>query len=209
MGIKLVSPKAKIIIYCLLAFVVLACQNAPGYPNGKGKIGNTINVSLSVDEFELKTHDTSGVQLIDVRTPEEFAQGHLVGALNFNFNSDGFENQINELKKEKPVLLYCLSGGRSSSAAHLLEEKGFTTIYNLQGGIMKYNAANKSIVIGSAMDHPGLSMVDFKKLLQSSNYVLVDFNAKWCAPCQRMKPMLASFIGTRKNKLTFHSVPFR
>jgi rhodanese-related sulfurtransferase len=180
---------------CLLTGV-FSCQNQANTSNTK-----TINTSITVEEFEKKLSD-GNAQLIDVRTPEEYNQGHLKGALNYNINSSEFENQLSKLDKNKPVLVYCLSGGRSGSAAEIMADKGFTEVYNMQGGIMKWIAANKKLdeVIVSATNK-GMTEADFNQLLKSDKFVLVDYNAKWCKPCLRMAPMLDVFMEKRKEKL--------
>ncbi|MDX1350905.1 MAG: rhodanese-like domain-containing protein [Putridiphycobacter sp.] len=73
-------------------------------------------------------------QLIDVRTPEEFNSGNIEGARNLDFLGENFENEIQTLDKNKPVLVYCQAGGRSSKAMKVLVENGFTEVYNLLGG---------------------------------------------------------------------------
>ena len=173
---------------CLLTGV-FSCQNQANTSNTK-----TINTSITVEEFEKKLSD-GNAQLIDVRTPEEYNQGHLKGALNYNINSSEFENQLSKLDKNKPVLVYCLSGGRSGSAAEMMADKGFTEVYNMQGGIMKWIAANKKLdeVIVSATNK-GMTEADFNQLLKSDKFVLVDYNAKWCKPCLMMAPMLDVFM---------------
>lgn len=87
-----------------------------------------------------------GIQLVDVRTPEEFASGHLENAVNINFYSDDFKDRINELDKEKEVYLYCRSGGRSAKAAKDLEAMGFKKVYDLEGGILKWQKKNLKII---------------------------------------------------------------
>ncbi len=77
------------------------------------------------------------VQLVDVRTPEEFAAGHIDGAVNINYlDSQAFSNGIQQLDKNQPVYLYCRSGNRSGKSADTLAVKGFTKIYDLTGGYM-------------------------------------------------------------------------
>lgn len=180
---------------CLLTGV-FSCQNQANTSNTKA-----INTSITAEEFEKKLSD-GNAQLIDVRTPEEYNQGHLKGALNYNINSSEFENQLSKLDKNKPVLVYCLSGGRSGSAAEIMADKGFIEVYNMQGGIMKWIAANKKLdeVIVSATNK-GMTEADFNQLLKSDKFVLVDYNAKWCKPCLRMTPMLDVFMEKRKEKL--------
>ena len=77
----------------------------------------------------------NNVQLVDVRTPEEYAAGYIGEAVNYNIiDSETFLRQIEGLDKEEPVYLYCKMGGRSNRAAILLKEKGFTAIYDYSGG---------------------------------------------------------------------------
>ncbi|CAM1345640.1 rhodanese-like domain-containing protein [Tenacibaculum amylolyticum] len=92
--------------------------------------------TLSLNEFE-KAIQIENVQLIDVRTPEEYADGHIENAAVINYFGDDFKEKAQQLDKNKPVYLYCKSGKRSAKASKVLGELGFTKIYDLQGG---YNA---------------------------------------------------------------------
>lgn len=76
------------------------------------------------------------LQLIDVRTPEEFENHHLKGAQNICVTSDDFKEKVKVLDKNKPVYVYCYKGGRSAQAALQLKEMGFTKIYDMDGGIL-------------------------------------------------------------------------
>lgn len=83
--------------------------------------------------------ENNTVQLIDVRTPDEYKNGYIANAINIDFlNPDYFSKAIRKLDKEKPVYLYCHSGGRSHKAALLLEEMGFKEIYDLKGGYSEW-----------------------------------------------------------------------
>lgn len=80
-----------------------------------------------------------GVVLIDVRTPEEFAQGAIEGAKNIDFfNQQNFIKQISSLDKSEPVYVYCRSGNRSMKAARQLISLGFEKVYDLAGGYMAW-----------------------------------------------------------------------
>ncbi|MEO1436628.1 MAG: rhodanese-like domain-containing protein, partial [Bacteroidota bacterium] len=85
-------------------------------------------------DLEQLKHVESNLQLIDVRTPEEVAQGAIEGATNINFRASDFQEKILALDKEQPVLVYCKSGGRSGKTADLLVKQGFTKVYDLDGG---------------------------------------------------------------------------
>jgi|SRR5690554_183053 len=78
-------------------------------------------------------------QLIDVRTVEEFNEGHLKGAKNVCVTDDDFKEKVAKLDRNEPVYLYCRSGRRSARAGEILREMGFTEIYDMDGGILKWN----------------------------------------------------------------------
>lgn len=99
---------------------------------------------LNADQFEQKLQ-MEDVQLVDVRTADEFAEGHLPNALNIDINGDEFELQTAKLDKEKPVMVYCKMGGRSAKAASKLKEQGFKNITDLDGGITSWKEAEKNI----------------------------------------------------------------
>lgn len=70
------------------------------------------------------------VVLLDVRTPAEFAAGHLAGAQNLDFRAPDFAQQVAKLASQKTYVLYCASGNRSSQAAVIMQEKGFQKVTN-------------------------------------------------------------------------------
>tara|TARA_R100000655_G_scaffold95272_1_gene137152 strand:- start:1343 stop:1699 length:357 start_codon:yes stop_codon:yes gene_type:complete len=84
------------------------------------------------------------VQLIDVRTPAEYNGGFIKNAKNIDYFQQGtFKSNIEKLNKNKPIYLYCRSGNRSQKAAHSLSEMGFTQIFDLSGGYMKWPYKSK------------------------------------------------------------------
>lgn len=80
------------------------------------------------------------VQLVDVRTAEEFAEGHIPGAVNMDVTAEGFSEQIKGLDKQRPVALYCRSGRRSKRAAEQVAKAGFQVV-ELNGGILSWKGA--------------------------------------------------------------------
>ena len=92
-------------------------------------------LAVVVDPAEFKQKlQQEEVQLIDVRTPEEFAAGHVEGAVNIDFLSEDFLEKMAKLDKNKPLLLYCRSGNRSGKATLQLYEEGFRNITDMKGG---------------------------------------------------------------------------
>lgn len=86
------------------------------------------------------------IQLIDVRTPEEYQSGHLKDAINMDFYANDFEAKIAQLDKTKTVYVYCRSGGRSAKSAKQFEKLGFTEVYDLQGGITAWKSQNLPVI---------------------------------------------------------------
>ncbi len=97
---------------------------------------------VGVEEFE-KIMREEGAQLVDVRTTNEYREGHIKGASLYNIRNADFEESMDKLAKNKPVLVYCKSGGRSSRAANILKKKGFTKVYNLEGGFDEWSQKKK------------------------------------------------------------------
>ena len=108
---------------------------------GCGKNQGT-KTSLEAKDFKEKIENTSNAIILDVRTPEEFAEGHLANAQNIDWNAAESEQTLSSLDPTKAYFVYCLSGGRSASAANYLREKGFKEVYELSGGMMKWRAAS-------------------------------------------------------------------
>jgi len=78
------------------------------------------------------------MQLVDVRTPSEYLEGHVPNAQNIDFLDENFDKQIQSLDKSKPIIVYCKSGGRSAKCASKLAALGFEKIYDLEGGFSQW-----------------------------------------------------------------------
>ena len=101
---------------------------------------------LAPDAFQAALQAAQNVQLVDVRTPEEYRSGYIAGAVNINFYDADFAQQIARLDKEKPLMVYCAVGGRSGKAAAKLTEMGFKNVTDLAGGMNAWKAASKPTV---------------------------------------------------------------
>ena len=177
----------------LFLFLVVSCQNA-----------STNSKVLSVPDFEkqLSAHDNP--QLIDVRTPEEFNEGHLDNAKNIDWNSEAFEAEALKLEKDKPVFVYCHSGSRSKEASEFLFGKGFNTVYDMEGGYKAWTKAKKEAAQNGRESEKSISGIthdEYKKLVTGDQLILVDFNAPWCGPCKVLSPVLAEVEQDMNGKL--------
>lgn len=115
------------------AFSIFSCSSAQN---------TTYKANLSPIEFSEKMKALPDAPVIDVRTPGEFAEGHLINALNFDWNGSSFDQQIAALDKSKPVLVYCRSGSRSAAAADHMRTAGFKEVYEMDGGFVNWRNAN-------------------------------------------------------------------
>lgn len=88
---------------------------------------------LDAASFQARMKE-KGVQLVDVRTPEEFSKGHIPGAVLNDWLEEGFLDRAAKLDRSKPVLLYCAAGGRSEDALSALKQAGFTDVVDLRDG---------------------------------------------------------------------------
>lgn len=97
-----------------------------------------INKRVDQSDFKEAIATLASIQLVDVRTPEEYLNGHIEGASNINFNGKNFEKELLQLNKTNPVLVYCYGGGRSSKTLEKLKELGFMHALELRGGYSKW-----------------------------------------------------------------------
>ena len=95
---------------------------------------------------ELKAKLGDDILLIDIRTPQEFAQGHIAGAKLINFFDSDFMQQMSKLDKKKELYIYCRSGHRSGKATEYLKTAGFPKIHELKGGINNWYQNSMKVV---------------------------------------------------------------
>ncbi|MNK02155.1 Thioredoxin [compost metagenome] len=130
------------------------------------------------------------VQLLDVRTADEYSQGHIVGAFQADWNNpEQFKERTASLDKEKTLYIYCLAGSRSAAAQKWLLQSGFKKVVNLRGGINAWNL--EDFPLEGKIAVPQIAPTDFLNSLPKDKMVLVDIGADWCPPCKKMLPVIA------------------
>ena len=113
-----------LLFFSILMPLVSCTQNA--------KVQNRIDAAQTAQMLKAD----SSIQLVDLRTPAEVqTTGKIAGARAINFNNPDFQTQVTQLDKEKPVLIYCASGGRSGRALPQLQQMGFKEVYEYAGGM--------------------------------------------------------------------------
>jgi len=107
------------------------------------------STAVDVDVPTAKARIASGSQVLDVRTLEEWNEGHLKNAIRIDIKQPGFaEAAAKQLDPGRPLLVYCRSGARSAKAVEILKKQGFTRLENLSGGILAWKAA------AEPLEHP-------------------------------------------------------
>ncbi|MBC8265554.1 MAG: thioredoxin fold domain-containing protein [Flavobacteriales bacterium] len=160
--------------------------------------------NISVENFKNLMEQEQNEILIDVRTLQETASGHLQDATLIDYYGDDFLEKIAMVRKDVPIFIYCRSGGRSSSAAKKMQKMGFKKIYNLKGGIGAWNNAAYPLVKTSSIKVEKAEVIsekDFQAILSNNNIVLVDFHTKWCVPCKKLAPIIDEIAIENKEKL--------
>ena len=111
-----------------LSFIFQACNNTDT---------KEIQMVSPIQVYEA-VYGEDSMQLVDVRTEDEYNVSHLKSAQNICVTSNDFKEKVKTLDKKKPVYVYCKKGGRSAKAAAILKEMGFTKVYDLQGGLTSW-----------------------------------------------------------------------
>jgi rhodanese-related sulfurtransferase len=104
----------------------------------------TAHKNVNPDEFEKLSKEPDTV-ILDVRSPQEYARGHIKNSVLINFNDKNFDEKIKQLDKGKTYLVHCAVGGRSAKACDKLDTYGFPKVVNLEGGIKAWEKAGKPV----------------------------------------------------------------
>ncbi len=131
-------------------------------------------ISVGVEKFN-NLIQQSHVTLVDVRTADEFKDGHISGAINVDWKNPNFTKNILTVTNEKPLAIYCGSGNRSHRAMYAMNGLGFTMIYNLEEGLISWNKAKKPInTLTINGDLLQLDVANFENAIKANIGTLVD-----------------------------------
>jgi rhodanese-related sulfurtransferase len=155
-------------------------------------------ITLPLDSFTAGIGKQENPQIIDARSPEEFAYNHIIGALNFNLQTTEYTKFVQKLDKAKPVFIYAINTGRSNALAVELKRQGFPAVYSLAGGIANWIGGGQPYYTSSKKE---LTLPEYKNIVNSHETVLVDIGSRYCAACKKVKPVLDSLRTENGNAL--------
>jgi rhodanese-related sulfurtransferase len=186
-----------------MGFVLISCGQSNS--NGAQAVTSSSNNGETIAAASFKQAiATKGVQVLDVRTANEFNGGHISHALQANWmDKTEFADRTQHLDKSQPIYVYCQAGGRSASAQAFLIEKGYKVI-NLEGGMSNWKM--NGFPVDGAGDVPQMRMLDLEKIIASNKIVLVDVGTDWCPPCRKMLPVLEALKKQPANPFYFLAV---
>lgn len=104
-------------------------------------------INLVTPEEAAVLIESDQVKIIDVRAELDFDKKHLKNAVNIEVENDDLNSVLDQMKKDEPLLVYCNKGGQSERCAQILKEKGFTLIYDMDGGIAKWEESGRQVIV--------------------------------------------------------------
>lgn len=125
--------------------VILAGALALSACGGSTATDSKLELTSTSGIEEIVNTPPAGLVVLDIRTPEEFAAGHLANAINIDYYADDFESKLAELDVSVPYVMYCNSGNRSGNALPVMDSLGFEEVYELDGGIQAWFGAGLPI----------------------------------------------------------------
>lgn len=141
---KILRLSMRLFIFVVFAGVMLMIDNSETAAQEAIILGSVQEAAKLIET----RHNDPDFVILDVRTPAEFAAGHIAGARLFDFNAPDFADKIKELPRDKTYLVYCRSGNRSAKAVKLMQADGFSDLINLGGGMLDWEKAGLPVAKG-------------------------------------------------------------
>ncbi len=135
------KTKITTLLSSLLVFILFASAD-------EKKMQELVVTDITAEKAAKLIEKDPKAVVIDIRTPKEFAEGHIAEAKNIDFRSDTFKEELAKLDRDQTYLMHCLSGGRSTQSLEVWKELGFTKVYHLNSGFKGWKKAGLSLSRG-------------------------------------------------------------
>jgi len=164
---------------------------------------NDLYSSISIDKITSALELENSI-ILDVRTEEEILKGYITDATFIDYYSNDFKNKVDLIDKEKVIYIYCKSGGRSLKASKIISQMGFSEVFNLEGGFMRWKQKGlpyNNDSINKKTDIKAMLQSEIDSIIFSNNKVLLCISTKWCLPCRKMVPVINKLDSVLKEKI--------
>jgi len=164
---------------------------------------NDLYSSISIDKITSALELENSI-ILDVRTEEEILKGYITDATFIDYYSNDFKNKVDLIDKEKVIYIYCKSGGRSLKASQIISQMGFSEVFNLEGGFMRWKQKGlpyNNDSINKKTDIKAMLQSEIDSIIFSNNKVLLCISTKWCLPCRKMVPVINKLDSVLKEKI--------
>lgn len=125
------------------SMVLVACGEKKEAP--EAEVSGAVLEDVGAEDAAKMIATREDLIILDIRTPEEFAEGHIAGAVNIDYRAEGFAEKIAALDPDKAYLFHCRSGGRSGDSIPILQNAGLTELYHLNTGILGWSKAGQPL----------------------------------------------------------------
>jgi len=147
--IPIVGPRRSALVWLLIsAFLLASCGGGSTTPNTASEptSASGVRVVSPAEAAAILADPPADLVVLDVRTSDEFAAGHLDGATMIDFYGNDFQNRVAALDPDVPYVLYCRSGNRSGQTRELMGRLGFSDVADIDGGILAWSQAGFTVV---------------------------------------------------------------
>jgi len=162
--------------------------------------------SINVDEMEGLMRPYANLQIVDLRTTEDFISAHLPGAINIDRNSPTFDKEIAGLNAKEPVFFYCENGTNSALVAKDLAKRNFSKVYDIIGGYAAWTGANKKVLQVDRVARPEpVTRLEYNSIVKKSELVLFQFSPSSVDPAvlNKIDGMVASVVKPKAGEINF------
>lgn len=136
--------KKKNFFIVAMAFILLLMVNFYILPKNNNRIIGRLTIKEAYDKIQANKNNPDLI-ILDVRTQDEYNEGHIKNAINIDYYSKTLKKDLNKLDKNKTYLVYCRSGSRSGKTIDIMEKLGFKEVYNI-GGMIDWKGAGYPVV---------------------------------------------------------------